>query len=516
MNKGRSGALRAGATIGALIAAVRCASPASAAPASVAPDTLPRIATVDERYQSYNVEMAEVIGGEFWKPYAKQGRAAGATMFEARPPIDLGDARLRKLAAALGPAYMRVSGTWANAVYFADSDETSPATPPTGFEGVLTRREWAGVVDFAHAVNAGIVTSFAISAGVRDSAGLWTPDQARRFLAYTKSIGGDIEAAEFFNEPTFAAMEGAPPGYDAAAYARDFAVFRPFAKAMTPAMLIVGPGAVGEGVAFMPGARLATADLLAATPPPVFDVFSYHFYGAASLRCASLGGGVVGTTPGAALSEAWLSRTDQVNAFYEALRDRFEPGKPIWVTETADAACGGNPWASTFLDSFRYLDQLGRLARRGVSIVFHNTLASSDYGLIDQTTLTPRPNYWAALLWRRLMGPAVLDAGPSHPGLHLYAHCLHDHPGGVTFMAINTSRTRPQSIDLATAADRYTLTAQKLDSARVRLNGHELGVMADGELPSLPGRPIPPGHVELTPASITFLAVAEAANESCR
>jgi len=205
-----------------------------------------------------------------------------------------------------------------------------------------------------------------------------------------------------------------------------------------------------------------------------------------------------------------------VNAFYEALRDRFEPGKPIWVTETADAACGGNPWASTFLDSFRYLDQLGRLARRGVSVVFHNTLASSDYGLIDQTTLTPRPNYWAALLWRRLMGPTVLDAGPSRPGLHLYAQCLRDHPGGVTLMAINTNRTKPQSIDLAIAADRYTLTAQKLDSARVRLNGHELGVMADGELPSLPGRPIPPAHVELAPASITFLAVAEAANKSCR
>jgi len=30
---------------------------------------MPRIADVDERYQSYNVEMAEVIGGNFWKPY---------------------------------------------------------------------------------------------------------------------------------------------------------------------------------------------------------------------------------------------------------------------------------------------------------------------------------------------------------------------------------------------------------------------------------------------------------------
>jgi hypothetical protein len=48
-----------------------------------------------------------------------------------------------------------------------------------------------------------------------------------------------------------------------------------------------------------------------------------------------------------------------------SLRDTFESGKPIWLTETADAACGGNPWASTFLDSFRYLDQLGRMSKRG-------------------------------------------------------------------------------------------------------------------------------------------------------
>src|SRR5690242_15308939 len=45
---------------------------ATATPLRVAPATLPRIATVDERYQSYNVEMAEVIGGNFWKPYTQR------------------------------------------------------------------------------------------------------------------------------------------------------------------------------------------------------------------------------------------------------------------------------------------------------------------------------------------------------------------------------------------------------------------------------------------------------------
>src|SRR5690348_3755908 len=123
----------AGAAEVVLVAAALYAVPANAQSIAVAPETMPSIATIDPRYQSYNVEMAEVVGGTFWKPYAKLGEVAGHTapatggsnpastafvigqnpaMFDARPPVDLSNARLRKLAAALGPAYVRVSGTW--------------------------------------------------------------------------------------------------------------------------------------------------------------------------------------------------------------------------------------------------------------------------------------------------------------------------------------------------------------------------------------------------------------------
>jgi hypothetical protein len=54
-------------------------------------------------------------------------------------------------------------------------------------------------------------------------------------------------------------------------------------------------------------------------------------------------GGEATTTEDAALADEWLSRNDTVEAFYAAIRDRFESGKPLWITETADAACGGNP-----------------------------------------------------------------------------------------------------------------------------------------------------------------------------
>ena len=71
----------------------------------------------------------------------------------------------------------------------------------------------------------------------------------------------------------------------------------------------------------------------------------------------------------------------------------------------------------------------------------HNTLASSDYGFLDQKTYEPRANYWAALVWRKLMGTTVLDAGPSpSENLHLYAQCLRGKPGGVTLLAINADR----------------------------------------------------------------------------
>jgi len=197
--------------------------------------------------------------------------------------------------------------------------------------------------------------------------------------------------------------------------------------------------------------------------------------------------------------------------------DRFEPGKPLWITETAAAYCGGNPWDATFLDSFRYLDQLGRMARHGVQVVMHNTLAASDYGLLDERDFAPRPDYWAAMLWRRLMGTTVLDpGGASATGLHLYAHCSRDTPGGVVLLAINTDRAAAVTLDLPAAARRYALTAAHLTDAVVQLNGHELKLAADDQLPPLDAEPVPPGRLDLAPASIIFLAIPGAANPACK
>jgi heparanase 1 len=501
-----------GAALALLLALL---SNAAAADAPVlAPSTMPFVRKVDERFQSYNIEMVEITGGWFWKPYrsnlkdnptpptgSNAPESIDAHLFQYRRPLDLSNPRLRTLAAALGPAYIRVSGTWANTTYFADANRP-PSQPPKGFKGILTRKQWFDVVEFAKSSNAQIVTSFAIGAGTRDANGLWTPDQASGLLSYTHAIGGTIAAAEFMNEPNLTAIGGAPEGYDAAAYGRDFKLFRSLMRSASPETVILGPGAAGEDV--------KVADLLTASGPDL-DAYSYHYYGTLSERCRGT------VTPETALSDQWLSGTDRALAFHRAMRDRFAPGKPIWLTETADAACGGNPSAATFLDTFRYLDQLGRLVKGGVQVVMHNTLAASDYGLLDEDTLQPRPNYWGALLWRRLMGSGVLDAGvPDESGLHVYAHCQRGTPGGVVVLVVNTDQSESRTLVLPTASLRYTLDAVNLLDAGVRLNGRTLALDADGKLPDIAGVPIVGDNVTFQPVTITFLAIPDAGNNACR
>jgi heparanase len=501
---------------------------------AVDPKTLPSIGAVDERYQSYNIEMLEVTGGRFWKPYAEASSTSpaeaqkpaatpagmSADLYAYRPPKDLSNPRLRALAAALGPAYVRVSGTWSNSTYLPKADE-SLTDPPAGYNSILTRAQWKGVVDFAHATGSELVTSFAISSGTRDASGAWTPEEAQHVLDYTSALHGSIAAAEFMNEPTFATMGAAPKGYKAEQYGRDFHTFAAFARKQAPGMKIAGPGSIGEttdpsnALSKVPG-FIPTPQLLKAMGDGTVDIFSYHAYGGVSKRCGAMGGGF-GSTEDTALSEQWLARTDGILAYYKQQRDQSDAGKPIWLTETGETACGGNPWASTFLDSFRYLDQLGRLAKGGVQVVMHNTLAASDYGLLDENNYAPRPNYWAALLWRRLMGTTVLDAGvPLQPGLHVYAHCLRNQPGGVALLVIQTDREHAHSLQISAGGMLYALSAPVLNGQQVNLNGATLALGSHDELPVMEGVPSPAGMHSFAPGTITFAAFPKAGNKACR
>ena len=476
---------------------------------------LPKIATVDARYQSYNVEMVEVTGGRFWAPY---GGPPGE-VYRHRGPLDLRDPRLQALAKHLGPAYMRVSGTWANNTYLAAEGENL-TQPPKGYKQVLTQPQWRDVIAFSKAVDAPIVTSFAVSGGTRGQDGRWRSDQAQRLIDLTREQGGTIAAAEFFNEPNVpSATTDMPKGYNADDYATDFRLFHDWARLNIPTMKILGPGGVGgDGLAggipvnVFGGGHIGTEDLMRRTPNSL-DGVSYHFYGQVSERCKMLKIG--GAIKADALKPAWLDATVADLRYYSGLRDKYEPGKPIWNTETAQAACGGSPWAATFLDTFRYVNQLGALAQKNVQVVMHNTLATSDYALIDRDTMTPRPNYWAAVLWKRTMGQRVLASPRSpSPDLRLYAQCLPEGRGGVGLVALNIGAAR-QKLALPSRARTWTMSGTPLDTTAVKVDGRTPALDKKGAITGLQGVAAK-GSVSIPGESVTFIAVPGADNPACR
>ena len=443
---------------------------------TVEPAKMSRIGTVDQRFQSYNVEMLEVTGGRFWKPYKDIGTTSkkqapneqadsnpagmDPNLYEYRRRSILRTRDCARWPQPWGLAYVRVSGTWANTTYFHNSDKPAPKTPPKGFNGVLTRQQWKGVIDFAHAVDADLVTSFATSPGTRDAAGVWTPVQARQILAFTKSAGGNIAAAEYMNEPTYAEMGGAPKGYGAAAFARDFAVFRPFVKQVVPDMVILGPGGVGEGLWGRNRAQHLKRP---------FRRISFPAWTALknSMRASATNSSQVSR------SGSRKQRTQRAAAI---------PGPRLFSIASAISINSG---------------ECPNGASRCTPIIL---LRQSDYGLLDENTFMLRPNYWAALLWRKFMGTTVFDPGPSpSPGLHFYAHSLRGVPGGVALLVINTDRTKPMTMGLATAAEQYALTARDISSAQVEMNGSELKLGAGDAIPQFTGAPVGPGRLTFAP-----------------
>ena len=497
------------------------------------PEKITPIRTVDPRLVSYNIEMTEITGGTFWKAYTP-GQIAGteefsmsadnlsdftamADLMQYYPPINLYDEKLRERTKALGPAWIRVSGSWATKTYY-DFDGTTGGKAPEGYASVLTRDQWIGVLDFVKYVGGKLLISVSNCEGDHPHSGPLDLTQTKKIFDFSHEYGVDIAAAEFMNEPNMLEMSGSPKGYTPADYARDQDIFNGWVKENYPGCLLVGPCSVGDnsvgktdlksagaGIGIL--AQSCTADeLLAGTKVPL-DVFSYHCYNGVSERLAS-------TMPDGhwsgdeAHTDAYLAVARDNAKAYAVLRDRHVPGGPMWVTESGDAGGGGDTWASTYLDVLRTLNELGSFAVISDGVIFHNTLASSDYGFLRHGTFEPRPNYFAVLLWNMLMGTTVYDCGnPGVEGAHIYCHSRKDQKPGASYLIINNSLTKSTTVELAKKADCYTLSAENLRSSVMQLNGKELVISGIAGIPDILPKQQEAGIVEFAPGSCTFLVL---------
>ena len=488
------------------------------------------IRVVDSQLMSYNIEMTEVTGGTFWKEYTPE-QIAGieefpgvkdfsemAGLLQWFDPINLYNERLLMLAKELGPVWIRISGSWATKTYY-DFDGHTNGKAPDGFESILTKDQWIGVLDFAKAVNGKILVSIGNCEGNHPNGGPLDLSQAKLLFDFSANYGVPIAAAEFMNEPNMMEMSGAPKGYTPADYARDQDLFNGWVRENYPDCLIVGPCTTDSSAVIIGdddskgGAGLgdvlpscSTDDLMRGCEVKL-DAFSYHYYNGVSERIASV-------MPSAhwdaseATSTAYLAMAGRCARAFVPYRDKYAPSGQIWVTESADAGGGGDTWASTYLDVPRTLNELGEFATITDGVIFHNTLASSDYGFLHHSTFEPRPNYFAVLLWQRLMGTTVYDSKiPAQEGAHVYCHSRRDGKEGCVYLVINNSLSGSTTIELPKEATCYSLAGRDgMRSNIMTLNGNDL-VLLENKLPCMDGATLESGSLEIAPGNCVFIVL---------
>ena len=491
------------------------------------PNRLSALREIDERLVSYNIEMTEVTGGTFWKAYS-EAQVDGTEEFPVikdwtnmgnlqqwYDPIDTTNPRLIKLAKELGTAWVRVSGTWANKTYY-DFNGKCGGKAPKGFQNVLTKQQWLSLLDFVKAINGKLLVSIANCPGIHAAHEPMPFDQADLLFRTSKEYGVPVSAAEFTNEPSLIALSGLPQGYTAADHARDHDLFGAWLKENYPECLFVGPCTVGDidmmnqgndgaGGGMAAGYEPVTTEALLGDYKSKMDVFSYHYYNGVSERGAAMGGH---WPYEAILSEHYLGIAAHCARQYAPKRDRYVPGGQMWVTESGDAGCGGNTWASTYADVPRTLNELGEFCTITDGVIFHNTLASSDYGYLKHGSFEPRPNYFAVLLWNRLMGKTCYNVGEKNvEGAHVYCHSRKDGKDGKAYLVINNSRTETTTVELPGEAEVYALTGNgKIRSRTMLLNGKELVLGENDALPELAGVKTS-GQVEIAPGGCTFFVI---------
>ena len=505
------------------------------------PSELKVLRTVNPALISYNVEMTEVTGGTFWKAYTDAqidgteqvpppdfSKGMGA-MHQWYDPIDTTNPRLIKLAKELGSCWIRVSGTWATKTYYDFEDKYPAGTAPEGYQNVLKKDQWINLLNFVKAVNGRLKISVANCDGLHAHDEPWNPSQAEQIFALSKDHGVPIEAVEFVNEPNMLQATGFPKDYTAADFSSDQDIFHKWVRDNYPECLIVGPsdtdpGAMsvdawgnphpwaGEGAGDTAGiaavmAYCSTADLMDGCTEKL-DVFSYHYYNGVSERMAAMMPSAFTPAEGA-MSEEYLGAAGHTARCFSSYRDKYCPGGEMWVTESGDAGAGGHTWASTYLEVPRTLNEIGDFATVTNGVIFHNTLASSDYGWLKHGTFVPRPSYFAVLLWKKLMGNTVYDTGEARrEGAHVYAHNRADGKEGKAYLVINTSWTETTTVELPKEAEVYALTGNgSMRSRTMLLNGKELVLGENDALPDLNSITVPAGTLEIAPGSCTFLVI---------
>ena len=459
--------------------------------ATVAVDEQAVIHTVDERYLSVAVDLSQVTGGKWWNPDAEGTEGGSGTV--SAPVFNFDRPQLNAMVSALSPSYLRIGGSESDKVYY-ELDERALETDnvPDGYESVLTGGQWDRLNAFAERNRLDVVFTLNAGPSSRDDEGAWSGDNAAALMEYTAARQFPVAVWELGNEVNnfwYVFETGEQIG--ARRYHRDSVHALELVEELHPSAAFGGQGAMvwpvlGEPLGLFFGMSVPALRRNSGLQ----DVVSWHYYPQQSRR------GPIASRkahPARLLEPRNLDEVVHWARRFRDARDRHMPDAELWVGETGNAQFGGEPRLSdVYLGGLWWLDQLGALAREQHDVVIRQSLTGMNYGLIDETTLAPRPDFWNSVMWKRLMGPEVLPAVVSSESgdgakVRAYAHRTAGAPESTTVLLINLHHDRAAEVTVEAGRPVgslavYGFSAPDVYGSELLLNGVPFRLSADGEV----------------------------------
>jgi hypothetical protein len=277
-----------------------------------------------------------------------------------------------------------------------------------------------------------------------------------------EALGDSLQAVEFGNEPTAYVGEHLRAHYSFALYAREVASYRRVIAAAVPGLPIDGPD--NEPLASNRRNLRWARDTARQLRPAVL---TGHLYGAS--KCSR-------RPPTAKLLLSQQVRDFDQTALAELTGvSREAGGLPVWLDETNNISCGGQPGVSDrYVAALWALDLLTRILRPPfVGAAFHGFLAKPDgYTPIAASTpadlaighLSTRPEWYALELAHEVMGdqPLPVRLQPANPGVAVWAGRS---PSGSLHLIVVNEQSRAVRVRLGPAPPGGLVSVQRLEAA---------------------------------------------------
>lgn len=351
--------------------------------------------------------------------------------------LDLSNVRLRMLASALAGGTFRVGGTHEDDVIYEVGDVKCPSPAKACYPVCLSMDRWRSISEFA--ASAGLQLAFGLNVKVSELTNILD------LLNYTKLHRIAVDTFELGNELGL--------GYIERHGSRIAAAVHELWPEKSQRPSLVGPDDAGD-----PGRPLEFAKLIREQDyleAITFHAYPFHHGGPPDAQL------IDGLVDPVQLDKGILDYVGMVSQVKNASRANYTP--QLWMGEGNSAGSGGRLGiTNSFANSFWYLHAMGSAAGLGIQRFLRQALVGGEYELVDRSTFHPNPDYFAALLWRRIIGTRVLATNftaAAQPHLRLHAFCAQSsHPsmralgveqGDVAVLVLNFHRTAHGELTLA-------------------------------------------------------------------